>query len=165
MPSGNRILVAFQTLLEAQKKGDNISLKTGRLKNHQSSSFRKKIHLHNRHMLSRTDYGRMMAKSLTLCIPISQPEPNWKIMDQGHTMTKCVLKVPQIPHNSFGPFAQISQLFGIFLKKSSYLMSIVDVIKVCNSRFLLYYIYWHAGCSVKKQGSPGNLPGLPITTI
>ena len=42
MPSGNRILVAFQTLLEAQKKGDNISLKTGRLKNHQSSSFRKK---------------------------------------------------------------------------------------------------------------------------
>ena len=27
------------------------------------------------------------------------------------------LEIPQIPHNLFGPSAQIGQLFGIFLKK------------------------------------------------
>ena len=34
------------------------------------------------------------------------------------------LEMPQIPHNLFGPFAQIGQLFGIFLKKPLH-MSIV----------------------------------------
>ena len=40
-------------------------------------------------------------------------------------MTKYELKfqleipqIPQIPHNLFGPFAKIGQLFGIFLKKA-----------------------------------------------
>ena len=44
-------------------------------------------------------------------------------------MTKCVqivqLGIPQIPHNSFGPSAQIRQLFAIFLKKKSLHMFIV----------------------------------------
>ena len=46
----------------------------------------------------------------------------WKIMDKGHTMTKCVLKfqleIPQIPHDLFGPSALIGQLFGIYFFKS-----------------------------------------------
>ena len=29
------------------------------------------------------------------------------------------LEMPQIPHNLFGPFAQIGQLFGIFLKRAA----------------------------------------------
>ena len=37
-------------------------------------------------------------------------------------MTKCVLivqlEIPQVPHNLFGPSAQIGQLFGIFKKKA-----------------------------------------------
>ena len=44
-------------------------------------------------------------------------------------MTKFVLivqlKIPQVSHSLFGPKAQIDQLFGIFLKKSSHHMSIV----------------------------------------
>ena len=43
-------------------------------------------------------------------------------MDKEDTMTKSVkivqLETPQIPHNLFGPSAQIGQLFGIFLKKA-----------------------------------------------
>ena len=36
------------------------------------------------------------------------------------------LEIPQIPHNLFGPSAQISQLFGIYMfEKSSIHMSIV----------------------------------------
>ena len=43
-------------------------------------------------------------------------------MNKGHIMTKYVLKVqveiPQISHNLYDPCTQISQLFGIFLKKA-----------------------------------------------
>ena len=41
-------------------------------------------------------------------------------MDQGHTMTKCVLRnqleISQIPHNLFVPFAQIGHVKTAFLK-------------------------------------------------
>ena len=54
-----------------------------------------------------------------------------KIMDQGHTLAKCVLIIqlenPQIAHNSFGLSAQIVQLFGIFEKKNSHHMFIFHV--------------------------------------
>jgi hypothetical protein len=43
----------------------------------------------------------------------------------GHTMTKCVLEIPQIPHNLFDPSAQIGQLFVIFLKKITCALSMV----------------------------------------
>jgi hypothetical protein len=42
-------------------------------------------------------------------------------MKNHNTMTRYVFKVlleiPQVPYNLFDPFAQIGQLFGIFLKK------------------------------------------------
>ena len=48
-------------------------------------------------------------------------------------MTKFVLMIQvEISHNLFGQSARISQLFRIFLKKSSHHMSIVHVARDCS---------------------------------
>ena len=55
-------------------------------------------------------------------------------MEKGHITTQYVqkfqLETPQISHNLFGPSAQISQLFGIFIEKKPHHMSIVHDLNI-----------------------------------
>ena len=83
-------------------------------------------------------------------------------MNWGHTTTKCVLKSSTENTPQFiWPICPNRPIIWDIFEKNSHQMSILYAIKVCNCRFLVYYIYGQ----VAGIGKPGNLPGLLINII
>ena len=59
---------------------------------------------------------------------------------------------------------KLANYLGYFWEKNSHLMSIVYAIKVCNSRFLVFYIY-EQGAGIGKSRQPPGLTNYHNLTV